>query len=594
MGRKTVAAPSPPAAPADREAVARTRGLNLRFPDGAHVVRGVDIEIGRGEILGLVGESGSGKTMLGHALLGLAPAGAELTGEAWLGDVEMVAADSETRREARRRRAGAVFQDPMTSLNPTMKIGRQVAEAADSAAAVEESLRQVGFPEPDRRIHQYPHELSGGLRQRVMIAMAIARRPSLVLLDEPTTALDVTLQRTTLRLLAELRDELGMAMLFITHDLAVAAELVDRVAVMYGGRIAEIGSPDDVFVSPSHPYTAGLLASRHALAGADAETELATLRGEPLDPRQPPPGCPFAPRCDFVREACLAAVPALRPAASHPGLDACIRSAEIELRPRRQAVAAAPATASAVLSGGAALELVGVEKAFSSRRHEQQAVAGVSLTIPRSGSLALVGASGCGKTTTLRIAVGLEQADAGDVRHAPGGRPQMVFQDAGASLTPWMTIGAMLRERLRGEGLDKLAQRRRVEETLALVGLSAEVAAARPGRLSGGQRQRAALARAVIVPPTLLACDEPTSALDVSLAAVAINLLRKLRRELDVALLFVTHDLAVARAVADEIAVMSEGRIVERGSAAEVLAHPSSEKTRELLEAVPTMEREWL
>ncbi|MBS1862230.1 MAG: ABC transporter ATP-binding protein [Actinobacteria bacterium] len=588
---------SVPSAASDPSA-ASVRGLDLRLPGGVHALRGVDLEIGKGEIVSLVGESGSGKTMLGLSLLGLAPAEARFGGEAWLGDTEMCAADEDERRLARRAHAGAVFQDPMTSLNPTMKIGAQIGEAAASREAVVEALEQVGFPEPARRLNQYPHELSGGLRQRVMIAMAIVRRPSLILLDEPTTALDVTLQRTTLRLLRRLRDELGMAMLFITHDLAVAGEVADRAVVLYGGRIAETGTPRDVFTSPSHPYTAGLLGSRLALAGGDRDEELETLAGEPPDPRQPPPGCPFEPRCSFARAECARELPPLVPASRHGGSDACLRSVEIAPQLEEGARAARRSTAAADVApktdeSSAALTVTGLDKSFRSRRHTHRAVASVSLAVPAGGALALVGESGCGKTTILRIAVGLERADRGEVAIGSGGRPQMVFQDAGSSLTPWLTVGALLEERLRGQGLDGEGRSRRIEETLTMVGLSSEVATTRPGRLSGGQRQRVALARAVIVPPALLACDEPTSALDVSLAAVVINLLRRLRRELGVALLFVTHDLAVARAIADEIAVMAAGEIVERGPADEVLERPRSDEAKRLLEAVPSLERTW-
>ncbi|MGV1047579.1 MAG: oligopeptide/dipeptide ABC transporter ATP-binding protein [Solirubrobacterales bacterium] len=579
--------------------VASVTGLDLRLPGGIHALRGVDLEIARGEIVSLVGESGSGKTMFGLSLLGLAPAEARFGGEAWLGGTEMLGASEEERRLARRQHSGAVFQDPMTSLNPTKKIGDQIAEAASSRKAVEEALEQVGFPEPAKRLGQYPHELSGGLRQRVMIAMAIARRPSLILLDEPTTALDVTLQRTTLRLLRNLRDELGMAMLFITHDLAVAADISDRTLVLYAGRVAELGTPRGVFRHPSHPYTAGLLGSRLALAGGDRNDELKTLAGEPPDPRRLPPGCPFEPRCPFAEDICARRLPPLITSARHSGADACVRAEEIadELEAGARA-ARRPSPAAAVETPAqgdieVALAVRDLDKSFSSRRHTQHAVDAVSLTVPRGGSLALVGESGCGKTTILRIAVGLEKADGGEVRTGPGGSPQMVFQDAGSSLTPWLTVGALLEERLRGEDLDREARRGRIGETLTRVGLSQEVADVRPSRLSGGQRQRVALARAVIVPPALLACDEPTSALDVSLAAVVINLLRRMRRELGVALLFVTHDLAVARAIAEEIAVMAAGRIVERGPADEVLRRPRSDEAKRLLEAVPSLERTW-
>ena len=308
---------------------AQVRGLDIRFANGVHALRRVDLELRRGEILGLVGESGSGKTLLGLSLLGLAPAEAELTGEARLGDTDMATASEEERRIARRDRAGAVFQDPMTSLNPTMKVGRQVGEAAGSIERATELLGQVGIPDPERRVGQYPHELSGGLRQRAMIAMAIARDPLVIILDEPTTALDVTLQRGILALLAGLRDKLGAAMLFITHDLAVAAEVADRVAVMYAGRIAEIGDPHEVFHSPCHPYTSGLLDSRLALAGLVGAGDVMTLPGEPPDPRALPPGCPFEPRCAYSKPECSAELPALAAAPRHSGRDACIRAEEI-------------------------------------------------------------------------------------------------------------------------------------------------------------------------------------------------------------------------------------------------------------------------
>jgi peptide/nickel transport system ATP-binding protein len=579
------------------------RGLDIRFANGVHAVRRVDLELGRGEILGLVGESGSGKTLLGLSLLGLAPPEADLTGEAWLGDTEMVGASAEQRRLARRERAGAVFQDPMTSLNPTMKVGRQVAEAAGSIDAAEELLARAGIPDPARRAQQYPHELSGGLRQRAMIAMAIAHEPSVIVLDEPTTALDVTLQRDILALLSGLREQLGASMLFITHDLAIAAEIADRVAVMYAGRIAELGEPRGVFRRPSHPYTSGLLGSRLTLAGLLGAGEATTLPGEPPDPRALPPGCPFEPRCGFAEPRCAAELPALERSPTHAGADACIRAAAIapELEPRREAAErsvgdAAPADPPAdrkTASGGPAIELAAIVKTFSSREHTQVAVDEVSLEVPAGGALALVGESGCGKTTLLRIAVGLEEADSGEVRLGAGGSPQMVFQDAGASLTPWLSVYRLLDERLRSDGVEAGEREGRIRETLARVGLRPEVADARPRELSGGQRQRVALARAVIVPPALLACDEPTSALDVSLAATVINLLRRLRRELGVALLFVTHDLAVARAVADEVAIMDAGRIVERGTAERVLRDPQSDEARRLVEAVPTMERAW-
>ena len=577
----------------DRSAVLTVRDLAVSFPGRAgdrdappvKALRGVTLDIRPGEILGVVGESGSGKSVLGLAVLGLLAPDARIEGSILLDAQEMVGSSDEARRLARRRYAGAVFQDPMTSLNPTMKVGRQVAEAAGSMDAAIEALERARVPEALRRAQQFPHELSGGLRQRVMIAMAIAGGPDLIVADEPTTALDVTVQAEILDLLAQLRDGTGSSILFVTHDLAVAAELADRIAVMYGGRIAEIGPTADVLHHPCHPYTAALMAAR-LRSDSPRGRLLPTLDGEPPDPRAHPPGCPFAPRCPLAEEACDAVVPEPEPAPSHSGQVACRKAgqaagARLVIREGIHAEKTG-ATAALVLSG--------ITKGFGKGRRHRVVVDGLSLEVPSGGSLALVGESGCGKTTTLRMAVGLERPDAGTVTLGPGGAPQLVFQDAGASLTPWLTVGEMIEERLRSAGLRAPARRRRAREVLSLVGLPAVVAAARPRQLSGGQRQRVALARAVVVPPALLACDEPISALDVSLGATVLNLLATLRAELGMALLFVTHDLAAARFVGDRVAVMAGGCIVEEGPSDEVLAHPAHPHTLGLLAAIPRFE----
>jgi len=565
--------------------VLAVRGLEVRFPGGVQALRGVDVSVGRGEILGVVGESGSGKSVLGLAALGLLPPTGEMQGSVILAGTELVGATEEVRRETRRRHAGAVFQDPMTSLNPTMRVGRQVAEAAGSAEAALLLLARAGVGEPERRARQYPHELSGGLRQRVMIAMAVAGDPALIIADEPTTALDVTVQAQVLRLFAELRDTTGSAVVFVTHDLAVAATIADRILVLYGGRVAEVGTTREVLRRPSHPYTAALLGARLD-AGTPTAEPLPTLTGEPPDPRRPPPGCAFAPRCPAVADVCGEALPSLTPAARHGGQDACVRADDVAAGPARTAERAqwppSPPRTSEL-----AVQLRGLVKGFGSGRAHRTVVDGLSLDVRKGSSLALVGESGCGKTTTLRMAVGLERPDRGAVEHGRGNPPQLVFQDAGASLTPWLCVGDLLEERLRSAGLRGPERRVRARETLALVGLPDSVAGVRPHELSGGQRQRVALARAVVLPPALLACDEPISALDVSLAAVVLNLLGRLRRELGMALLFVTHDLAAARIVAEEVAVMQGGRIVEQGPAEQVLTQPVHEHTRLLLAAVP-------
>ena len=584
--------------------VAQVRDLTVTFPGqvGADVqaLRGVSLDLAPGEILGVVGESGSGKSVLGLSMLGLLPdrPRPRISGSVTVCGTDMVHSTPESRRLVRRRHLGSVFQDPMTSLNPTMRVGRQVEEAAGSAAEAERLLEAVGVPDAARRMRAYPHELSGGLRQRVMIAMAVAGDPDLVIADEPTTALDVTVQAQILDLLVDRRGRTNTTFVLVTHDLGVAAQVADRIAVMYAGRLAELGPAEEVYRSARHPYTRGLLRSRLEL-DSDRGRPLATLRGEPPDPRKPPPGCPFAPRCDHHRPACDEHLPALLARMDgHPGGVACIRAAEIapELTgPHSTGKAERWPALAADSHPGAALIVKDLTKSFpvgSRRRPERlHALRGVNLEVTEGEAVALVGESGCGKSTLLRSVAGLQPVDGGFIDLARGGRPQMVFQDAGASLTPWMSVGELVGERLREEGLGAPARRQRVDDALRLVGLPPETARAKPSHLSGGQRQRVALARATVVPPEVLLCDEPTSALDVSLAATVLNLLGRLRRELGMAVLFVTHDLAAARIVADRIAVMYLGRIVELGSAEQVTARPVHPYTRALLAAVPGQER---
>ncbi|MDQ6696904.1 MAG: ABC transporter ATP-binding protein [Actinomycetota bacterium] len=570
--------------------------LHVTFERGGRDVkalRGVDLTIAPGEILGLVGESGSGKSVLALAMLGLLPTepAPRMTGAIEVCGVDVAHADAAARRNLRRTQLGAVFQDPMTSLNPTMRIGRQLAEVAGSETEAIRLLDSVGVPEAKRRLGSYPHELSGGLRQRAMIAMAIAGQPSLVVADEPTTALDVTVQAQILELLAELRDEIGCSFVLVTHDLGVAAQVADRIAVLYGGRLAEVGASADVLERPAHPYTVGLLRSRLTLQ-ARRIGPLPTLVGEPPDPRALPPGCPFGPRCALHTDACDEQLPELVPAGGHGGVAACIRldtrlSEEVAVLPSWTPTPAAP-----VAVAEPAVRITAVYKSFVLRRSWRNkdvlhALQHVDLEVADGESVALVGESGCGKSTLLRAIAGLIPIDDGAITFGPGARPQMVFQDAGASLTPWLTVGELIGERLRSEGWGRADRATRVGEALQLVGLPPEVADAKAIQLSGGQRQRVALARATVVPPEVLLSDEPTSALDVSLAATVLNLLGRLRRELGMAMLFVTHDLGAARVVADRIAVMYLGQIVEVGPAEQITADPQHPYTRALLSAVP-------
>ena len=581
--------------------------LHVTFQRGGrHVraLRGVSLSIGRGEILGLVGESGSGKSALGLALLGLLPDRPRpaVSGSALVAGTDMVRAPA-ARRATRRKHLGAIFQDPMTSLNPTMRVGRQIVEVAGSQSEAIALLDAVGVPEPRRRLRVYPHQLSGGLRQRVMIAMAVAGSPSLVVADEPTTALDVTVQAQILDLLAHLRDTVGCSFVLVTHDLGVAAEVSDRIAVLYGGRIAEIGPARDLLTDPRHPYTKGLLRSRLKL-DSDRIRPLPTLPGAPPDPTAPPPGCPFGPRCASHADECDAALPELADAGGrlaacfHPlmpggaapsggdrhGDEASGTRAEWQPVPPRS---------------GAALTVRDLWKDFTigvGRKTHRAARAAWRRPGHRRGRVGR--ARGRERLRKVHATAGHRRARhrrQGLGRGRPGARPQMVFQDAGASLDPVAHRRRADRrpaaQRQRPGPGNRPRRHLRTGRRHPQAGRpSPDIAHARAAQLSGGQRQRAAMARAIIVPPEVLLCDEPISALDVSLAATVLNLIGTLRRQLGLAVLFVTHDLAAARIVADRVAVMYLGRIVETGPAEEVCANPVHPYTRALFGALPGQE----
>jgi peptide/nickel transport system ATP-binding protein len=593
------------AVPAIPDAVATVTDLRVTFRRNGHDVhalRGVSLTIAPGEILGLVGESGSGKSVLGFTMLGLLPKAAKVDGAVRVTGSDMVDGDPKALRKVRRLDLGAVFQDPMTSLNPTMRIGRQVAEAAGSEDAALRLLTAVGIPDPKRRMRAYPHELSGGLRQRVMIAIAIAGDPELIIADEPTTALDVTVQAQVLRLLQRLRDEIGCSIVLITHDLGVAAQISDRIAVLYAGRIAEIGPAAEVLGRPAHPYTHGLLRSRLTLETA-RDRKLAALAGSVPSPVTPLPGCAFVPRCALATEDCTKAPPAPIPVEADR-VSACIRSLDAVAEGLGAATTntAQPYPEVQRAAHPPSVVLQDVTKTFTVTRRwldrsndgggKLQALRGVTLRVGHGESVALVGESGSGKSTLLRVIAGLEKATSGTVELADGERPQMVFQDAGASLTPWMSVGELIAERLRSTTMSRKQRQAAVVEVLERVGLPGDVAKSRANQLSGGQRQRVSLARATVVPPSVLLCDEPTSALDVSLAASVLNLIGDLRRSLDMSVVFVTHDLSVARVVADRIAVMYLGRIVEVGPAERVIGDPAHPYTQALVDSIPDLGRE--
>lgn len=548
-------------------------------------LRGVSMRMGAGEIVGLVGESGSGKSMLALALMGMLPAADLLavSGQTTVSGVDMLTAPDRIKSVVRREQLGVVFQDASTSLDPTMRIGRQLAEAADGERRAVELLDAVGIADPRRRLRAYPHELSGGLRQRVMIAAAIARNPALVIADEPTTALDVTVQAQILDLIVGLRDDLGCSFLFITHDLGVAAQIADRMVVMYGGAVMETGRTGDLFGTPRHPYAAALMASRADINSG--EYQLNGIAGEPFDASREHIGCPFKERCDHRADVCEQAIPQVDPRAPHG--TACLRSDTIQILLRPAPVVSTTKTPEDKPSAPPTLQMRSVEVTFGSkRRGKLHALRGIDLDLARGECLAIVGESGSGKSTLLRAVAGLVTTTAGQLTLFGGDAPQMIFQDPGASLTPWLTIGAQIEERLPHQ-MTRSQRRTAVAEAMDIAGISPSLAGSKPARLSGGQRQRAAIARAVVRPPELLLCDEPTSALDVSLGAAVINTLIRLQRELDMSMLFVTHDLGVAAAVSQRIAVMYLGRVVEVGPTADLLSHPGHPYTRALIAAIP-------
>jgi len=573
------------------------RGLHIKLSrDGRAntVLDGVDLDLVPGEVVALVGESGSGKSTIGLALQGLLPIESqpEISGSIILAGHEIVGARPRELRTVRRTLIRSVPQDPMGALNPTMSIGKQMQEGGLSPSEVLDWLGRTGLPDPQRIAGDLPHRLSGGQRQRVLIAMSMAAGPRVLIADEPTTALDVTVQAQILKLLTELARAQNTAILFITHDLAVAAELSNRVMVLFGGRVAELGETIPVVAAPAHPYSAGLLSARFDL-DSDRSHQLATLSTERSNVRPTGPHCNYVARCPLAAPICAERRPDLKRRDDGRHV-ACFRSDDVPqllLQAR-----AAPAWPEAIGGEANALELYRVRKSFASGRRglfgpvvQKEILSGIDLRIKQGECVALVGESGSGKSTLLRIAAGLLDADEGDVAWLGGVAPQVVFQDAVSALTPWLTVGEQIRDRLRPLGLSRAEQDARLAEALDLVGVDPALAAALPSELSGGQCQRITVARAVIVPPKLLLCDEPISAMDVSLAAQTLNLLGSLRRSMGMGMLFVTHDLAAARLIADRIAVLEKGHLVEIGEPDQIISAPQAPYTKTLVSAVPRL-----
>ncbi len=593
-------------------------------PEGqVRAVDGVDFQIGRGETLALLGESGCGKSISALSLVNLvpAPAGKIVAGRVVLDGRDLRDLSEYAFRRVRGKRIGMIFQEPQSALNPVLTIGKQIAEALAGGRSgpaarkrVIELLRSVGIADPESRYGEYPHQLSGGMKQRAMIAMAIAAEPELLIADEPTTALDVTLQAQILDLLRNLQERTHMAMLLITHDLGVVAQMADRVAVMYAGQIVELAPREEFFAEPRHPYSRKLF--RSVPGQGKRGGALDVIGGSVPDLRKQFAGCRFAPRCAQAWEACHSRAPrwiALdgRGVRCHLFDDAVGRDAQTSVA----AVTPAVPVGGARQPGGKSLLVVRdlkvhfpITRGVLQRvRGYVRAVDGVSLSIGAGRTLALVGESGCGKTTVGKGILQLIRPSAGSVvfdgQELTGISPsrmralrrqcQVVFQDPYSSLNPRMQVGAILEEGMRAQHLGTRDEREaRIVELLSRVGLPSDARQRYPHEFSGGQRQRISIARALAVDPRLIVCDEPTSALDVSVQAQILNLLKELQDSLALSYLFVTHNMSVVEYLAHEVAVMYLGRIIERGAVEEVFAAPRHPYTRALLAAVPRLEGE--
>jgi peptide/nickel transport system ATP-binding protein len=590
-----------------------TAGGELRAVDG------VDFELRKGECFALVGESGCGKSMTALSLVRLLPEAARIAdGKVALGGVDLLALPEAAMRAVRGKRVAMIFQEPATALNPVLTVGRQIVEVirrhdphnADPRAKAVGLMQAVGIPEAERRFAEYPFQLSGGLKQRVMIAAALAVDPEVLVADEPTTALDVTIQAQILDLLASLQKARGMTLLLITHDLGVVAKMADRVAVMYAGQIVELAAREAFFRAPQHPYSQKLFAALPSPQRRAAD--LAMIPGQVPPLTREFRACRFADRCDFVFDRCRAEAPPLyEPAPGH--LARCFLREDGRAGPRTTHAAPGKEETRERDNAEVLLTVEDLKVHFPIRkgvlRHTAgyvKAVDGVSLELRTGRTLALVGESGCGKTTTGKAILQLIPPTSGRVvfhgreissmssreLRSLRGAMQIVFQDPYSSLNPRLRVREILLEGMRSLGIggsdtERLAT---VEGLLAEVGLPADALGRYPHEFSGGQRQRVAIARALAVSPKLIVCDEPTSALDVSVQAQILNLLRSLQQRMGIAYLFITHNIAVVDYLAHEVAVMHQGRIVERGSADDVLRRPQHPYTKILLASVPAVD----
>ena len=604
-----------------------------------HALSGVDLHVNAGETLGIVGESGSGKTMTALSLMGLLPQGGSVSsGQIILDGQDLTKLALKEKRKLRGTKVGMIFQDPLTSLNPTMKIGLQVCEPLrvheklskkEALERAVEILKRVGMPRPEVVINNYPHQLSGGMRQRVMIAMALVCKPRILIADEPTTALDVTTQMQILDLIDELRDEYQMGVILITHDLGVVAGHTDRVAVMYAGRIVETAPTKTLFTEPKHRYTSSLMAALPERALA-AGTKLFSIPGAPPSLTNLPVGCRFASRCLWAGAECVDRYPDLSGegfhtySCFHPVQEGDESPAELQAKlegsaPVDEAVAepGAPVvygevddTVEVLLDvKEASREYASSGAGFLKRdKGVVSAVDRVSITLKKGETYGLVGESGCGKSTMGRLIAGLEPPSGGAIEL--GGRDlatlkgrdavrihrdvQMMFQDSYAAMDPRMRIDQILAEPMSIQKTGNTRQiAERIMEIIEQVGLTEEILDRYPHEFSGGQLQRIGFARSLTLAPDLIVADEPVSALDVSVQAQVLNLMKDLQAELGLSYLFISHDLAVVQYMADRIGVMYLGRIVEEGPAKEVVENPKHPYTKALIDSIPVPDPEF-
>ncbi|MEE8726247.1 MAG: ABC transporter ATP-binding protein [Bifidobacterium thermacidophilum] len=598
--------------------------VDLPTEDGViHAVQHVSFSVERGEVFGIVGESGSGKSVLTQAITGLLP-GAEISGSVMFDGHDLLSASANELRNLRGRKIGMIFQDPLSSLHPYFTIGSQIVEVitthephtprAQARQRAIEMLEMVGIAHAERRFNDYPHQFSGGMRQRVMIAMALVLKPEIIIADEPTTALDVTIQKQVLNVLKDMSGKLGTTVIMISHDLTLLGSFADRAMVMYAGHQLETGPVSALFSRPAHPYTLGLLNS-----SPDADDNHQRLT--PIEGRMPslldiPTGCVFAPRCPNAKERCFAQTPPRVTFSDGVSMSCWLKTdpvvppakAEVDAFVVERAKDRAQAQANGLDDGqwpaDNAMPVVIVKDLHlvygAGKRSAVEVLKGVDLTVNRGDSIGLVGESGCGKTSLARVIAGLIPATSGTVTllgkdnatvsksewRRQRRQVQLVFQDPYGSLNPRRRVGSIIGEPLRIQHHWDAAQvKQRVSELMELVGLNPEHYNRYPGEFSGGQRQRIGIARALALDPELIIFDEPVSALDVSIQAQILNLIQDLQQAFGYTYLFISHDLAVVRHVCNRVAVIRNGKIVERGDVERVYSNPQAEFTKRLLEA---------